>query len=493
MTRKKAPTNKHQYVPLEERPEFLAVLAALPAASEVEALQQLAADSLALFNDAVRGNAPEQAALAILRYDAVVYRLHGDSFFGCATDDGSYVRLERQLAAVPGTVPGWGQGGEWLVEVNGMRIRAKVGHGPKGTIPLDLWAVDLDLPFLSPTGYRSHWIHYDQWLGRELSAAVRAELERCLQEKDWQPVVIADKDKQWLDDIPAWLAPALEGVTRNGQHALPLSGRAPVELPAPIEAEPKAPMSNADRQREFRRRQKELRENQGLRAISLTSTERCVLSLGLLAHEDLDHRGPNWVNDKKPGFDALLQKLWPEGDKGRYLAEPKRSTYRPTAFLRGRLDEAERRIKRMDEIHQSERDELFALRKENAELKAGLQEIAAEFAGTGKPARPAADVTALQAEVGVLTEEITQLRKALDVEKRERALMLDERNSGHAAVVEALRGEIVSLRARLDKQHADNLFTIAEQGKAATAVSRLQRRLEAAGLPNDYRALPGEW
>lgn len=453
MTRKKAPASK-QYVPLEERPEFLAMLAALPAAGEVEALEKLAADCLALFNDAVRGNAPEQAELAKLRYDAVVYRLHGDSFFGCKADDGAGTRLAHKLTAAPGLVPAWGQGGEWLVEVNGMRIRVKVDHDPRGTIPLELRAVDLDLPFLSSTGFRSHVLHYDQWLGRDLAAAVRAELERCLQEKDWRPVPIEDKHKAWVKEIPAWLAPALEGVTRNGQQALPLSGRAPVEVSStPVEAEPKAPMSNADRQRAFRKRQKELRENEGLRTISLTSTERCVLSLGLLAHEDLDHRGPDWVNDKKPGFDALLQKLWPEGDNGRYLAEPNRSTYRPAAHLRGRLDEAERRIKRMDEIHRSQHDELCALRKENAELKAGLQEIAAEFAGTAKPARPA--------------------KPAPDMA--------------------ALQAEIERLRALLDKQHADNLFTIAEQGKAATAVSRLQRRLEAAGLPNDYRALPGEY
>lgn len=451
VARKKPAANKSQYVPQEERPEFLAVLAALPAASEVEALQQLAADSLALFNDAVRGNAPEQAALAILRYDAVAYRLHGDSFFGCATDDGSCVRLERQLAAVPGTVPGWGQGGEWLVEVNGMRIRAKVGHGPKGTIPLDLWAVDLDLPFLSPTGYRSHWIHYDQWLGRELSAAVRAELERCLQEKDWQPVVIADKDKQWLDDIPAWLAPALEGVTRNGQHALPLSGRAPVELSAPIEPEPKAPMSNADRQREFRRRQKQKREQakaEGVRTLELSDVDLARIWIALDTHL---------------AFNKLLD--WDlEGHlqtAGRLFAD------QPAAYLdqlgtsEGVINQQKQRdkdAKRGWDAYKEERkrtdglvDKVNALQRENAELKAGLQEIAAELAGAPvAPVKPAADVAALQAEI--------------------------ER-----------------LRAKLDKQHTENLFTIAEQGKAATAVSRLQRRLEAAGLPNDYRALPGEW
>lgn len=449
MTRKKAPANKYQYVPLEERPEFLAVLAALPAATEVDALEQLAADSLALFNDAVRGNAPEQAALAILRYDAVAYRLHGDSFMGCGIDDGSRVRLERKLAAVPGTVPGWGQGGEWLVEVNGMRIRAKVGHDPKNTIALELRAVDLDLPFLSPTGFRSHWLHHDQWFGRELGAAVRAELERCLLEKDWKPVPIDDKDKPWVKEMPAWLTPALEGVTRNGQQALPLSGRVQVELPpAPVEAEPKAPMSNADRQREFRKRQKQKREQakaEGVRTLELSDVDLARIWIALDTHL---------------AFNQLLD--WDlEGHlqtAGRLFADQPAAYLEQLGTSQGVVNQQRQRdkdAKRGWDAYKEERkrtDSLVArvndLQRENAELKAGLQEIAAEFAGTAKPAKPVADVTALQ-------------------------------------------DEVARLRAQLDKQHTDNLNTIAELGRALTVTQAMQTRLKDAGLPHDYRQYLG--
>ena len=58
--------------------------------------------------------------------------------------------------------------------------------------------------------------------------------------------------------------------------------------------------------------------------------------------------------------------------------------------------------------------------------------------------------------------------------------------------VEDLQAEVARLRADLEKQHLENLFTIAEQGKTASAVERLQRRLNDAGLPSDYRAQPGE-
>ena len=114
------------------------------------------------------------------------------------------------------------------------------------------------------------------------------------------------------------------------------------------------PLSGAERARRHRRKKKQ----EGVKAINLTSTDRMVLSLGLLAHEDLDHRPKDWATSKKPGFDALLKKLWPEGDNGRYLAEPQRSTRRPAGFLRDQLADA---------------------RVENQRLKSALQEIAAEL------------------------------------------------------------------------------------------------------------------
>lgn len=114
------------------------------------------------------------------------------------------------------------------------------------------------------------------------------------------------------------------------------------------------PMSGAERARRHRLKKKQ----QGVKAISLTRTDRMVLSLGLLAHEDLDHRSTDWATSKKPGFDALLTKLWPEGDDGRYLAEPQRSNRRPAGFLR---------------------DQLANARTENQRLKSALQEIAAEL------------------------------------------------------------------------------------------------------------------
>jgi hypothetical protein len=39
----------------------------------------------------------------------------------------------------------------------------------------------------------------------------------------------------------------------------------------------------------------------------------------------------------------------------------------------------------------------------------------------------------------------------------------------------------------LDKQHTENLNTIADLGKALTVTQAMQTRLKDAGLPHDYR------
>lgn len=188
------------------------------------------------------------------------------------------------------------------------------------------------------------------------------------------------------------------------------------------------PLSGAERARRHRLKKKK----EGVKAINLTSTDRMVLSLGLLAHEDLDHRPKDWATSKKPGFDALLKKLWPEGDNGRYLSEPQRSTYRPTAFLRDQLEQA---------------------RIENRRLKEVLHQIAAEVNVSA-----AAPVNAVQGQndEDFATLERAELARRVEYLEKEQALLEVERN------------------------------------KAFAANQTLTERLRRAGLPTDYRPQPGE-
>jgi hypothetical protein len=430
MAKKKAPA---QVLPLEQQPLFLKTLEFLPA--ERGELEQLAGDMLQLFNDAMITASTRDIETSALRYNAVVYRLHGYTFMGSGTKEGAGGQLRKHLAAPAGVVPGWGQAGEYLLEVEGMRLRVEVDPwGMNSTHSLSFHAVDASAKFISETGYLSQFLHPDQHVGRTFGQAVRGLVEQ-LQQGEFKPKAIREADRAGIT-VPAWLVPALQGVTRNGQLTMPLS----TEAPSPEPAE-KVPLSNAERQRRHRQRLKELADTEGLKVIPLTRTDRMVLSLGVLAHEDLFHRQKDWATSKKPGFDALLTKLWPEGDNGRYLAEPERSTRRPAAFLR---------------------DELERLRTENPRLKAALNEIAAEV---GAPA--AAPVAR------------TSAGKPMDLDGLNRE-------------VEWLVCELNKATAKVDAFEREQTLLESERNKAFEANKTLTERLRRAGLPTDYRKQPGE-
>lgn len=102
------------------------------------------------------------ATAAHERYDAAVYRLNGDSFFGCRADDeAAGGRLGAACAAVDGQVPRWGQRGRFVITVQSMRVLVEFRP------VLDCWAhhfelriVDRTRPFISPTGYQSIFVRH---------------------------------------------------------------------------------------------------------------------------------------------------------------------------------------------------------------------------------------------------------------------------------------------------------------------------------------------
>lgn len=78
-----------------------------------------------------------------------------------AGPDAPGCQLADLTAAEPGTLPAWGQQGEFILEVAGMRVLIKLnglfGHGARFMTYLSFsaHALDWDRPFLSETGYRS--------------------------------------------------------------------------------------------------------------------------------------------------------------------------------------------------------------------------------------------------------------------------------------------------------------------------------------------------
>ncbi|EDD8358767.1 klcB [Salmonella enterica subsp. enterica serovar Enteritidis] len=123
-------------------------------------LLEVAAAAVAGLHEAVLNGADLVVEVADDRYNAAVWKLNGGTFFGCQGDENAAGRIiERYCQAAPGEIPMWGQVGEFLLEVEGVRAVVEVtdGFGSLANRHFAFHAVDLDGPFISETGYRSHF------------------------------------------------------------------------------------------------------------------------------------------------------------------------------------------------------------------------------------------------------------------------------------------------------------------------------------------------
>lgn len=503
-----------QYVPLEERPEFIAAVAALPA--DPAELERTAAGVRHLYHRAMLVGDVQALDDADVVYRACVVKLNGGTHFGSA-----HIQevLQTKFAAVAGQVPEWGQAGEFLLDVEGMRIVVKICPDPLSNhCGAELHVVDFDKPFVSRTGYRHQYMRPTNHFGRTVDQAVRAEVLEFLAGEGGAELIgqqhVAPKNLK----LYPWLADALAGVQPDGQLAM--FGDAPKDLST------KPVMSNAERQRLFRQRQREQKAAEGIQSIRLTSTERCVLSLGLLAHEDLDHRPKDWATSKKPGFDALLKKLWPEGDNGRYLAEPNRSTYRPTAFLRGQLERAQDETRRLKEVlHQmtaeanisaaalasAQGEDFAALEVTDGPLQTVWERLPTDFARcatalgllrlrNNQHAELANAVEVLQARLRAagLSDQVTSNTKNTKPWRWNVSPLADYRATSAPEYMErqirklSPADECAELARRVEYLEQEQALLEAERNKAFAANRTLTERLRRAGLPTDYRPQAGE-
>ncbi len=114
------------------------------------------------FDAAIRANENDAAQKAAQYFRALIVSANGDrGEFGIFALNGAGTMLTAALAAKDGDVPHWGQNGVFVLETDHGRVL--VGF----TCPLDICsrfefkAIDLDLPFISETGFRSHF--YAEW------------------------------------------------------------------------------------------------------------------------------------------------------------------------------------------------------------------------------------------------------------------------------------------------------------------------------------------
>ena len=183
-----------------------------------DALLDVAAAAVSGLHEAVLNGADLVVEVADDRYNAAIWKLNGGTFFGCQGDaDAAGKVIERHCQAVAGEVPMWGQVGEFLLEVGGVRAVVEVadGFGSLTNRHFSFHAVDLDGPFVSETGYRSH---FDRARARmtvdQVAGAIFADLLRAHRrylEPDSQNRLAAKPLRPWLAELepPARHVPAV--------------------------------------------------------------------------------------------------------------------------------------------------------------------------------------------------------------------------------------------------------------------------------------------
>lgn len=137
----------------------LEVLAELLPATPAELLE-VAIEAIAAVHAAVLAGDELARQLANERYQAVIWKLNGCTHAGSFRNDKSAGRVvEDHCRAQAGIVPMWGQSGSFVVTVDGVRCWVDFARGFGSAIDChyDFHAVDLDRPFFSETGYRSHF------------------------------------------------------------------------------------------------------------------------------------------------------------------------------------------------------------------------------------------------------------------------------------------------------------------------------------------------
>jgi hypothetical protein len=193
---------------MDERSAKRDAAAATVAASmpgDRDGLLAVAKECVELYNNAVLDRADFAALVISERYEAVIWKLNGGTFFGSGAGDESAGTIAmRHCQAVPGVVPMWGQQGEFIISVKDIRCWVKYGGGLGSVLSchFEFNALDLDGPFISETGYRSHFCGSVR--GLTVDAAAAAIFADFLS-KERRYLAAEYQDRRAEDLLPAWI------------------------------------------------------------------------------------------------------------------------------------------------------------------------------------------------------------------------------------------------------------------------------------------------
>ncbi|WP_234730189.1 hypothetical protein [Acidocella facilis] len=97
-------------------------------------------------------------------YQAIIWKMNGGTFFGCEDsdrEDAGGIVTAQHCAAEPGTIPVWGQRGEFLIVAEGVAAVVELTNSHSDSLwpHFSFHAVDNKQDFISETGYQSHFCH----------------------------------------------------------------------------------------------------------------------------------------------------------------------------------------------------------------------------------------------------------------------------------------------------------------------------------------------
>jgi hypothetical protein len=168
------------------------------------------------------------------RYEAAIWKLNGNTFFGCRADEKAAGNvIDRYCEAIPGEVPFWGQKGQFLIEVNGIRTWVDFGGGyGVGRTHYGFNVVDLDQFFISETGYRSHFaeLAWGQTVDEAAAAIFAAYLNKCRYKIDKENL-----DRLASKPLPTWCSRLMPPARRELATALLPPGFVLVDVVLPAQ------------------------------------------------------------------------------------------------------------------------------------------------------------------------------------------------------------------------------------------------------------------
>lgn len=169
-----------------------------------------AGDFITAFDASIRDRNDEQAALAAESYQACVAKMNDGTLFASeASDDKPGSFLRRFYKAQIGDEPRWGESGEFLLRVDGVVAHIVIKGNLAHSTGVEFWAVDLDQPFISNTGFHSGFLGFGGNAMPSLDGAgVAVEVARLLRVRIAEAKRLTKVDPSYLERRVAAIAAA---------------------------------------------------------------------------------------------------------------------------------------------------------------------------------------------------------------------------------------------------------------------------------------------